>query len=81
MHADVIAAAAGKNEELWLVVYYWSARLSLGWPSTEPPVLKLVTSAVVNLNDKDERFVSVSFVSLSSLQQQSLFCCSVMPTC
>ena len=36
-----------------------AGRLSRGWPNTELPVLRLVTFAVVNWNDKDERFVSL----------------------
>jgi len=50
-----------------------AARLSHGWPSRESRALRLVRSAVVNLNGKDERFVTLSFYCVASLHLCTMF--------
>ena len=54
-----------------------AARLSRGSLNIELPALRLVTFAVVNWNDKDERFISLlSYVLVTSVICLLLIVCS-----
>jgi len=57
-----------------------TARRSHGWRSIERLVPRLERSAVVNLNDKDERFVIfvIIFISCTGISSDGSLCLSLI---